>query len=110
MEKFFLEVCVVVALVCGILYYRRKYRNSVIHHRDTAILWRKMMLSVMGEIIGARFSGSVVSNHIVRLKGQELEIMIGDDDHMVEVDTALFNVDPETALDEAYNRFIANVR
>jgi len=110
MEWFFLEAFVAIALVYGILYYRRKYRNAVIHHRDAAVLWRKMMLSVMGEIIGARFRGSVVNNYIVRLRDQDLEIMIGDDDHMVVVDAALFRADPNSALDDAYSRFIANVR
>ena len=110
MDRFFLEVSVAMMFVGGILYYRRKYRDSVIHHRDAAFVWRKMMLSVMGEIIGAHFRGSAVNNYIVRLKDEKLDIMIGDEDHMVLVDAESFNAEPNAALDEAYNRFIANIR
>lgn len=110
MERFFLEACAMGALVYGIFYYRRKFINSVIHHRDAAVLWRKMMLNVMGEMIGGYFRGSAVNNYVVRVKDQKVEILIGDDDHMVEVDMPLFNADSTAALDDAYNRFVANVR
>jgi hypothetical protein len=110
MERLFIELTVCVALIYSVLYYRNKYRASVIHHRDAAMMWRKMMLSVMGEIIGAHFRGSMVNNYIVRLKEEEIEISIGDDDSLIPVDMPAFKLDPNAALDEAYNRFVTNVR
>src|SRR5262249_32636621 len=110
MERLVIEISVMVALVWAVLHYRTKYQNSVIRHRDAAVMWRKMMLSIVGEQIGTYFPGSPIHNYVFRVKNEQIEIMIGDDEHMVAVDMDSFREDGEAALDEAYNRFMANVR
>ena len=110
MERFFIELAVGAALIYSILYYRRKYRASVIHHYEAAMLWRKMMLGVISEQIGAHFKGSMINNYIIRLNNEEIEISVGDDDSLIPVDMQAFKLDPASALDEAYNRFVTNVR
>jgi hypothetical protein len=109
MERLVFEISVVIALVWSIFYYRRKYRNSVIHHRDAAILWQKLMLGVLSEQITAHFKNSMVNNHIVRVRENQIEIMIGDEDSLVPINMESFKLDPAAALEDAYSKFVANV-
>lgn len=94
----------------GLLYYRRKYRKSVIHHHDAAIMWQRMMMNIMSEQIGRYFKETHVNNYIVCLRGSKIDISIGDEETMVPVDMDLFKEDVDKAFEDAYNRFLTNVR
>ena len=92
-----LIVCIVALLAFGCFYYRGKYRAAVVHHRDAAVLWQRMMLNIMGEQIAAHFRNSMVNNYVVRLNKSEIEISIGDEDLMIPVDMLFFKTDPNAA-------------
>ncbi len=91
----------------GLLHYRSKYRKSVIHHRDAALLWQKMMMNVMSEQVKGYFKDTPITNHVVRLnKNKKIEILIGDEDFLVNVNMDMFNHDVEDAFKQAYNEFV----
>jgi len=100
------------SLACfvGLLYYRSKYREAVIHHRAAAKLWQKMMMNIMSEQIGRYFRDTCITNHVVRYRNDKIEISVGNEDVLVAVDMELFKIDIDKAFEDAYNRFVIHVR
>lgn len=97
-------------LTFGLVYYRSKYRKAVVHHHDSAILWQRMMMNIMSEQVGRYFKNTNISNHIICLRGNKIDISIGDEDVLIPVDMDLFKEDVDKAFEDAYSRFVIHVR
>lgn len=105
----YVEISIGLVLIAGIVYYRRKYRAAVLHHREACVTHQRMLLSITSAQVESYFQDSMVTNHIVRLNKGKIEILIGNDDYLVPVDMGEIN-DPRVAFDNAYNKFMAHVR
>lgn len=109
MERFFIEFVVGAALIYGIFHFRSKYRKAVIHHYEAALVWQKMMMSIMSEQVTRYFKETNITNHTICLRKNKMAISIGDESVLVPVDMELFKEDIDKAFEDAYNKFVTHV-
>lgn len=110
MWRLLFELGVGSVLVYGVLYFKQKYCEAVVHHHNAAILWQRMMMGIMSEQVGRYFKNTNISNHIICLRGSKIDISIGDEDVLIPVDMDLFKEDVDKAFEDAYSRFVIHVR
>lgn len=105
----FIEISIGIGLIAGIVYYRWKFRQAVLQHREACVVHQRMLLCIMSGQVESYFRDSMVTNHVVRLNKGKIEILIGNNDHLIPVDMGQIN-DPSVAFDNAYNKFMEYVR
>jgi len=92
--------------ICMFLFFRvyADYRNLKEHHEVMVKLWQAFTAEVLTTYIASYFKGSPVTNYVVKLKKDGLEISIGDETNLVKVN--MDRKDIVSALEEAYSAFV----
>ena len=102
-------ITVLLAIVTLLLFLKRDkdYTTLKIHHEAMVKLWQRHSIEIITAYVASYFKDTPVTNYVVRLKhNKEIEILIGDEYNLVEVNTKNDIVD---SLEEAYLVFLNKV-